>query len=124
PHGNAINYRTNQSGVQSTRDGLADIAVGLPTTLRNQYNRGFYYFRQKEFGLYFHDNWKVTPRLTLDLGVRWDKWTPYSEKQNRLVNLDLDTFANTFQVITPKNVRMEDLPGIPPSVLSSWAARV
>ncbi|PYV83058.1 MAG: hypothetical protein DMG05_26970 [Acidobacteria bacterium] len=123
PDWTALYDPANDAAVQFTGSGLADMALGLPTTLRNQYNRGFYYFRQKEFGLYFHDNWKVTPRLTLDLGVRWDKWTPYSEKQNRLVNLDLDTFANTFQVITPKNVRMEDLPGIPPSVLSSWAAR-
>lgn len=27
----------------------------------------------KMFGLYFQDDWKVTPRLTIDLGVRWDK---------------------------------------------------
>ncbi len=113
----------NDAPVPYTGSGLASMALGLPTTLRNQYNRGYYYFRQKEFGFYFHDNWKVSPRLTLDLGLRWDKWTPYTEKYDRLVQLDLDTFANTFQVITPKNVRMEDLPGIPPSVLSSWAAR-
>jgi hypothetical protein len=29
-------------------------------------------FYQHEIGIYFQDNWKVTPRLTLNLGVRWD----------------------------------------------------
>ena len=73
------------------------MALGLFSVVRNNYNRGYYYFEQQEIGLYVHDNWKVTPRLTLDLGVRWDNWRPYEEKYNRLVNVDLDNFANRFR---------------------------
>jgi len=32
-------------------------------------NRGF---RSKDYGLFFQDDWKIMPRLTLNLGVRWD----------------------------------------------------
>ena len=106
-----------------TGSGLAAMALGLPTYLSNQYNRGYFYFQQKEIGLYFQDNWKVTPRLTLDLGVRWDKWTPYHEKYDRLVNVDLNTINCLFQVITPHDTTMDSIPGIPPSVLASWSAR-
>ncbi|MBI3682054.1 MAG: TonB-dependent receptor [Acidobacteria bacterium] len=109
--------------VPRTGSGLPTMALGLPTFLSNQYNRGYFYFQQKEFGLYVHDNWKVSRRLTLDLGVRWDKWTPYHEKLNRLVNVEPTTIAARFEVITPDSVRMEQMQGVPPSVLASWARR-
>ncbi|MBL8221968.1 MAG: TonB-dependent receptor, partial [Bryobacterales bacterium] len=113
----------SDNAVPFTGDGLAAMALGLPTYLSNQYNRGFFYFEQKEAGLYVQDTWKVSSRLTLDVGLRWDKWTSYKEKYNRLVNVDLRNFANRFEVITPGSATMESLQGIPPSVLASWARR-
>jgi len=35
---------------------------------------------------YVQDDWKVTPRLTLNLGVRWDYEAPSAERFNRMVN--------------------------------------
>jgi len=113
----------SQLPVSRTGTGLAGVLLGLPTFLSNQYNRGYFYFRQKELGLYVQDSWKVSRRLTLDLGVRWDKWTPYSEKYDRLLNLDLQNYIGKMEVITPKDRRMEDLPGVPPAVLASYKAR-
>ncbi|MBI4893245.1 MAG: TonB-dependent receptor [Acidobacteria bacterium] len=106
-----------------TGDGFATMALGLASYYSAQFNRGYFYFRQKEIGLYAEDTWKVSPRLTLSLGLRWDKWTPYKEKYDRMVNVDLTTLDKVFQVITPNDTKMTSIQGIPPSVLASWAAR-
>ena len=113
----------SDNAVPFTGDGFASMALGLPGSLTNNFNRGYFYFQQKEIGLYFQDSWKVTQKLTVDLGVRWDHWTPYKEKQDRLVNLDPRSIGTTFQVVTPRNVKMESIPGVPPSLLASWADR-
>lgn len=39
--------------------------------------------RYKGIAPIFEDDWRVTPNLTLNLGVRWDINTPYTEKKNR-----------------------------------------
>jgi hypothetical protein len=109
--------------VSFTGSGFGSMLLGLPTYLSNQYNRGYFYFRQMEFGPYFQDTWRVSQRLTLDLGVRWDKWTVYKEKYDRLVNLDITKSQTGMAVVTPNNTTLESIPGIPPSVLQSWAAR-
>jgi hypothetical protein len=40
--------------------------------------------KSKETGFYIQDDWKVTPKLTLNLGLRYEWSTPYDERYNRL----------------------------------------
>lgn len=47
--------------------------------------------RASLFGGYFQDDWKVTPRFTFNLGVRYDYLRPYQDKYNKLANFDIDT---------------------------------
>jgi len=41
-------------------------------------------------GYYFQDDWKISPRLTLNLGVRYEYISPYIEKLNQLTVVDPD----------------------------------
>ena len=40
--------------------------------------------RSAETGFYFQDDWKVTSKLTLNLGIRYQWSTPYNERHNRI----------------------------------------
>ena len=40
------------------------------------------------YGVYFQDDWKATPRLTLNLGLRYDYNTPWRERFNRITDWD------------------------------------
>ncbi len=115
---------SSQAITPFTGSGLASLELGLPGYLSNQYNRGFFYFRQKEFGLFGEDTWRLSPKLTLSLGLRWETWTPYKEKYNRLDTIDLNQLSPTsMQVILPGNTTLSSIPGLPAPVISAWANR-
>ncbi|MGA9510298.1 MAG: TonB-dependent receptor, partial [Candidatus Sulfotelmatobacter sp.] len=40
--------------------------------------------RSAETGFYFQDDWKITSKLTLNLGIRYEWSTPYDERYNRI----------------------------------------
>ncbi|MCU1258279.1 MAG: hypothetical protein JWO80_1164 [Bryobacterales bacterium] len=107
-----------------TGSGLASLELGLPAYLSNQFNRGYFYFQQKEVGLYADDTWRLSPKLTLSLGLRYEFWTPYREKYDRLVNIDLKSLSPTsMQVVLPDDRTLNSIPGLPKEVIQSWAAR-
>ncbi len=46
-------------------------------------------FRYNTVGLYFSDAWRVTPRLTLNLGLRWDYYSPLFNPEQVYLEPDL-----------------------------------
>jgi hypothetical protein len=40
--------------------------------------------KSKETAFYFQDDWKITPKFTLNLGLRYEWSTPYSERHNQI----------------------------------------
>lgn len=46
-------------------------------------------WRNWEFGAFINDDWKVTPRLTLNLGLRYDLYTRHTEKYGQVTQFNL-----------------------------------
>jgi outer membrane receptor protein involved in Fe transport len=69
----------------------------------------FRHWRNLEFGAYFQDDWKVTKRLTLNLGLRYDLYQRHHEEANLATTFILGpSTANSF-ILGPSNGILNEL---------------
>ena len=45
------------------------------------------YFRTSTYAVFLQDDWKAMPGLTINVGMRWEYFTPLREKRDNLTNL-------------------------------------
>jgi hypothetical protein len=70
---------------------LASFLLGLPTQVQRSHTPFEPRYHTNEPSAYLQDDWRAKSWLTLNLGVRYDIFTPFTEEQNRLSNLDPTT---------------------------------
>ena len=88
-----LNFDGNRTGI-----GLADFLLGYPSNAQLA-NPAVVDSRLKMFAGFVQDDWKATPKLTLNLGLRYDYATWPYEGRDRLTNLD----PKTGLLFTPAN---------------------
>ncbi len=95
-----------------TGDAYADFLLGLPrnsTRLDPLVNRTL---SSKELGLFITDTFKVTQKLTLDLGLRWDRFTATTYDDGLMLNWD----PTTGNVIVPAAAKDKISPLYPSNI--------
>ena len=68
--------------------GYADFLLGLPQQTSKTFPAPADYRRQADWGFFISDDFKVSPRLTLQLGVRYEYETPVSHLLDTMYNFD------------------------------------
>jgi Carboxypeptidase regulatory-like domain/TonB dependent receptor len=89
----------NPAAPFSGGSGFASFLVGLSDTgsINNLHNIDYHH---QVYAFYGQDDWKVTPNLTLNLGLRYELFTTIKERNNELGTFDLSTGA----LIVPKGL--------------------
>lgn len=95
--------------------GFADMFLGLVHLNYLNLVPHFHTRQTYEYG-YVQDNWKLTPRFTLNLGLRYDYWSPYKDSGGIQSTLNFKTTVPS--VVTPGSQPAN----IPANVLAQYRA--
>ena len=94
-------FDNNQRLLPGTGFDFADFLFGFPNQAKVRYGSSANYFRSSASSAYVVDDWKVRSNLSLSLGLRYEYFSPYTEKYNRMSNLDLAPGVTGAAVVTP-----------------------
>lgn len=92
-NGNAFSFSAGQLVVDGgiTGLGMADLLLGQLSTL-TQGAPSYMYARTKYFGFYAQDSWKMSQRLNLSYGIRWEPYFPQQYQYDQMNYFDQDAF--------------------------------
>ena len=78
---------------------VADLLLGLPQQSQITAGLNKIYLRANSMDAYAQDDFRVKANLTLNFGLRWEYFSPYVEKYDRLTNLNTNAdFTQISQV--------------------------
>jgi hypothetical protein len=113
-HPNAtFNGTFNINGTE-TGSPYADFLLGTPSNFTQSSGQPFY-LRNRYFGLYVQDSWRVRSNLTINAGLRWDVIAPWSEKYNQLQTW-VEGAQSTLYPGAPRGLVVPGDPGIPRTI--------
>ena len=80
---------------------FADFLLGLPQSSSIRFGNADKYFRASMANAYVLDDFRVLRHLSLNFGLRYEYFTPYTEKYGRIANLDVAPGFTNVAVVTP-----------------------
>ena len=106
---------------QFTGEPHADFLLGIPRTASTAVAVDPYNLNNVPWAVFLQDDWKLTPRLTFNWGIRYENFGVYTEEGDRIHNFD----PATGSVVVPnESARGEINPLFPSNIPVSTAAEV
>ncbi len=116
------NFTTAGTPVPNTGFDFADFLLGLPQNTSVRFGTSSNYFRDTVLAAFAQDDWRFRSKLTFNLGLRYEYYTPFAEKYGHLSDLAIGPGYTSVSVVTGQN------PGSLPSSLirgdpNDWSPR-
>jgi len=86
-----FNTTLTASATGAGGNSVASFLLGYPQQVSRIVSLFYPHYNTMEPFVYVQDDWRATSNLTINIGVRYDVFTPYTEQDNHLVNVDLAT---------------------------------
>lgn len=117
----------------ATGNDFAGFLLGVPDTSSIAFGNADKYLHANIYDGFVQDDVRISPSLSVKVGVRWDYWSPITEKYGRLVNLDVTQgFADAGPVTAnhpvgpltgnkyPDSLMQPDKHGFEPKIGIAW----
>ena len=112
---------------------FADFLLGLPQQTAVQYGPGVVGLRGRSYALFLQDNWRASAGLTLNAGIRYEVFEPFTEADGRMVALDVTPGftaaspvmageAGAFSGLFPAALVHTDTDNLAPRIGLAWRA--
>ncbi len=84
-------FRFENNNPVGSQNAMGDFLLGLPQQTTVGDRAWTIRMRTQRNGLYFLDDWQVSPKLTLNLGLRWEPSTPVNDARGEVTGFDFGT---------------------------------
>ena len=103
---------------------LADLLLGYPSSYSVQTTPFSPHLSYTQFGSYIQDDWRLTPSVTANFGLRWEYFGRPVERDDRIASFDLATGQQVFpgQNGYPRSLVDADYKNFAPRLGLAWRA--
>ncbi|MGI8743314.1 MAG: TonB-dependent receptor domain-containing protein [Bryobacteraceae bacterium] len=94
-------FDANGFPITGTGFDFADFLLGRAQSSSVRFGTSSNYFRGNVWGAFVQDDWRARANLTINAGLRYEYYSPLSEKYGHLANLDLAPGFTAASVVIP-----------------------
>ena len=89
--GGQISFAGSATSATSTGHAFADLLIGVPSSSQQVPVKPKILLKQTEMAAFFQDDWRITSRFTLSMGLRHELFLNPYETRNRLAMFDINS---------------------------------